>query len=336
MQLRRTSMKYYRYNDKDSITCLLCKHYCTLKKDRHGICGINYNIDSKLLNTTYSHPSVMHIDPIEKKPLYHFLPSSKSLSIGTVGCNFRCPFCQNYTISQTSTVDESVVYTPEDIVRLAVENKTQSISYTYNEPTIWYPYAKDIGVLAKEKGIKNIFVSSGYESKEVLEDMRQWLDGANIDLKSFSHDYYKKVLKTKLDGVLESLISFAKSDIWLEITTLLIPGVNDSEEEIQNMAEFIATELGLDVPWHLSAFHPDYKMLDTPSTSLEIILRAKEIAQSFGIKYVYLGNVQYDNSTYCPKCESKLVDRAGFSSHMETIVDSKCASCGEFIKGVWS
>lgn len=329
-------MKYYRYNDEESITCLLCKHYCTLKKNGHGICGINYNIDSKLLNKTYSHPSALHIDPIEKKPLYHFLPSSKSLSIGTVGCNFRCPFCQNYTISQTSTVDESVVYMPEDIVRLALENKTQSISYTYNEPTIWYPYAKDIGVLAKENGIKNVFVSSGYESKEVLEDMKLWLDGANIDLKSFSHDYYKKVLKTNLDGVLESLIAFAKSDIWLEVTTLLIPGVNDGEDEIQKMAEFIATELGVDVPWHFSAFHPDYKMLDTPSTSLKTMLRAKEIAQSFGIKYVYLGNVQYDNSTYCPRCKSKLVDRAGYRSHMETIIDSKCASCGELIKGVWS
>lgn len=328
-------MKYYRYKDENSIICILCKHYCTLKKDKHGICGVNFNIDSKLLNKTYNHPSAVHIDPIEKKPLYHFLPSSSSLSIGTVGCNFRCPFCQNYTISQTSTVDESVVYTPEDLVNLAVENKTESISYTYNEPTIWYPYAKDIGVLAKAHGIKNVFVSSGYESKEVLEDMKLWLDAANIDLKSFSHEYYKKTLKTNLDGVLESLISFAKSDIWLEITTLLISGVNDSQEEIEKMAEFISTKLGIDIPWHFSAFHPDYKMLDTPSTTMKTLQKAKEIAHSFGIKYVYLGNIQNDSSTYCPKCKSKLVDRAGFHSHMKTIVDSKCASCGELIKGVW-
>ncbi len=329
-------MKYYRYKDENHITCILCKHYCSLKKDGHGICGINYNIDSKLVNKTYGHPSALHIDPIEKKPLYHFLPSSRSLSLGTVGCNFRCPFCQNYTISQTTKIDESVEYAPEDIVRLAVDNKTESISYTYNEPTIWYPYAKDIGVLAKEKGIKNVFVSSGYESHEVLEDMKSWLDAANIDLKSFSHDYYKKVLKTNLDGVLESLIEFAKSDIWLEITTLLIPGVNDSSEEIENMAEFISTKLGRDIPWHFSAFHPDYKMLDTPSTPMETMQRAREIAYSHGIKYVYLGNIQNDSSTYCPRCKSKLVDRMGFRSHMETIVDSKCASCGEPIKGVWS
>jgi len=329
-------MKYYHYNDENSIACLLCKHYCSLKKDKHGICGVNYNIDSKLLNKTYSHPSAMHIDPIEKKPLYHFLPSTNSLSIGTVGCNFRCPFCQNYIISQTTTVDESVVYTPEDIVNLAVANKTQSISYTYNEPTIWYPYAKDIGVLAKEEGIKNVFVSSGYESHEVLEDMKSWLDAANIDLKSFSRDYYKKVLKTDLDGVLESLIEFAKSDIWLEVTTLLIPGVNDSEEEIEKMAEFIALELGAEIPWHFSAFHPDYKMLDTPSTTLQSMEKAREIAYKHGIKYVYLGNIQNDSSTYCPKCKSKLIDRVGFNSHMQTIVNSKCVSCGENIAGVWS
>jgi len=329
-------MKYYRYKDEKSITCVLCKHYCTLKEGKHGICGINYNDGSELVNKTYGHPSAVHIDPIEKKPLYHFLPSSKSLSIGTVGCNFRCPFCQNYTISQTTEINEEVYYSPQDMVDLAIEHKTQSISYTYNEPTIWYPYAKDIGVLAKKHGIKNVYVSSGYESHEVLEDMKSWLDAANIDLKSFSHDYYKKVLKTNLDGVLESLIEFANSDIWLEITTLIIPGVNDSDEELNKMAEFISTKLGVDIPWHFSAFHPDYKMLDTPSTSLETLQKAKEIAQSHGIKYVYLGNIINDSSTYCHKCNAKLIDRVGFSSHMETIIDSKCASCGEPIKGVWS
>ncbi|MBU0720537.1 AmmeMemoRadiSam system radical SAM enzyme [bacterium] len=329
-------MQYYRYKNENAIVCLLCKHYCTLKKDSHGICGVNFNIDSKLVNKTYSHPSAVHIDPIEKKPLYHFLPSSTSLSIGTVGCNFRCPFCQNYSISQTSNVDESIVYTPRDIVDLALKYNTKSISYTYNEPTIWYPYAKDIGILAKEYGIKNVFVSSGYESHEVLEDMKSWVDAANIDLKSFSHDYYKKVLKTDLDGVLESLIEFAKSDIWLEITTLLIPDINDGEEEIHKMAEFISTKLGVDIPWHFSAFHPDYKMLDTPSTSLQSMERAKKIAKSHGIKYVYLGNIQNDSSTYCSNCGMKLIDRNGFSSGMPNMEDGKCMACGSTIKGVWS
>lgn len=328
-------MKYFAYNDEDSIICLLCKHYCTLKEGRGGICGINYNINSELVNKTYSHPSAIHIDPIEKKPLYHFLPASTSLSIGTVGCNLRCPFCQNYSISQTSTIDESVIYMPEDIVDLAIKHKTKSISYTYNEPAIWYPYAKDIGVLAKERGIKNVFVSSGYESREVLEDLPSWLDAANIDLKSFSHDYYKKVLKADLDGVLDSLIGFSKSKIHVEITTLLIPEVNDSSSEIQMMAEFIVTKLGRDVPWHLSAFHPDYKMSDTPPTPMATMQRAKEIAKSFGIKYVYLGNVSGDGSTYCPKCQTKLVHRDGYSIKILNIKDSACTNCGEAINGVW-
>ncbi len=328
-------MKYSRYKDEKSITCLLCKHYCTLKEGKSGICGVNYNIDSQLVNKTYAHPSAINIDPIEKKPLYHFLPASQSLSIGTVGCNFRCPFCQNYNISQTSDVNESITYTPEDIVALALKYQTQSISYTYNEPTIWYPYAKDIGILAKEKGIKNVFVSSGFESKEVLNDMQSWLDAANIDLKSFSHEYYKKVLKTDLEGVLESLKAFAKSSIWLEVTTLLIPGINNSQEEVAQMAEFISQELGTEVPWHLSAFHPDYKMRDTPHTSLESMLQAKEIAKSYGLKYVYLGNIQTDTSTYCPKCNHELIDRRGFHAKITGMHNGVCIQCKEKIAGVW-
>ena len=224
---------------------------------------------------------------------------------------------------------------PEDIVALALEHQTQSISYTYNEPTIWYPYAKDIGVLAQEKGIKNVFVSSGFESQEVLEDMESWLDAANIDLKSFSHEYYKKVLKTDLDGVLESLKSFAKSGIWLEITTLLIPGTNDSQKEIAQMAEFISSELGTEIPWHLSAFHPDYKMRDTPHTSLESMLRAKEIAQSYALEYVYLGNIQTDTATYCPKCNNELIDRRGFHAKITGMHNGRCKKCNEKIVGVW-
>jgi pyruvate formate lyase activating enzyme len=328
-------MKYYRYKNENSIVCLLCKHYCTLKKDAHGICGINFNIDGKLYNSTYAHPSVVNIDPIEKKPLYHFLPSSTSLSIGTVGCNFRCPFCQNYSISQTSKVDESVNISPQSMVDLALESGVQSISYTYNEPTIWYPYAKDIGILAKEKSLKNVFVSSGYESDEVMQDMKSWLDAINIDLKSFSNEYYKKVLKTDLNGVLDSLVSFAKSDIWLEVTTLIIPDVNDSTAELSKMAKFIATKLGTDTPWHLSAFHPDYKMLDTKATPIETLLKAKGIAKSYGLKYVYLGNIPNDNSTYCPECGVKVIHRDGFGAKIVGLNKSKCSVCSYVIKGVW-
>jgi len=329
-------MQYYRTKNEHAITCVLCRHYCTLKEGKNGICGINYNIEGKLVNATYSHPSALNLDPIEKKPLYHFIPATSSLSLGTVGCNFRCPFCQNYTISQTSQIDERVTLPPEKVVALALQHQAQSISYTYNEPVIWYPYAKDIGVLAKEAGLKNVFVSSGYESAEVLEDMHSWLDGVNIDLKSFSHDYYKKVLKTDLEGVKESLIAFAKSDIWLEVTTLVIPDHNDSSDELSAMAEFIATSLGKDVPWHLSAFYPNYKMQDTPPTPLETLQKAKEIAHSFGLKYVYIGNVRgVDNATYCPECGEKLIERDGYNTQVVGLVDGKCKKCANTIAGVW-
>ncbi len=328
-------MKYYRYKNENSITCVLCRHYCTLKENKHGICGINFNENQELVNKTYNHPSALHVDPIEKKPLYHFLPSSKSLSLGTVGCNFRCPFCQNYSISQTSAIDESVVYTPQDIIDLALKNNCKSVSYTYNEPTIWYPYAKDIGLLAKEHGLKNVFVSNGYESRETIEDMKSWVDAINVDLKSFSKDYHKKVLKADLDGVLDSLELFAASDIWLEITTLLIPGDNDSDEEITKMAEFISKKLGKNIPWHFSAFHPDFKMQDTPSTSLELLDRAKEIAKQHEIKYVYLGNVNIDSNTYCNKCGATLIQRDYFDTKILSLKDNKCSECKNFIDGVF-
>lgn len=271
--------------------CILCRHYCTLKEGKAAICGVNFNEDGELVCKVYNHPSALNIDPIEKKPLYHFLPGTKSLSLGTVGCNFRCSFCQNYSISQTANIDKSIYYSPKDIVSLALEHKTQSISYTYNEPTIWYPYAKDIGILAKKAGLKNVFVTNGYETREVLEDMKSWVDAMNIDLKSFSKEYYKKSLKGDLDAILDTLKIVAKSDIHLEVTTLLVPNVNDSKEEVTKMSEFIANELGCEIPWHLSAFHPDYKMLDTNSTTLSSLKMAEKIAKSFGIKYVYLGNV---------------------------------------------
>jgi pyruvate formate lyase activating enzyme len=330
-------MKYFRYKSKDTITCLLCKHYCNIKEGKTGICGVNQNKNNNLINLVYNHPSALNVDPIEKKPLYHFLPSSTSFSIGTVGCNFRCLFCQNYEISQTNKFNSQITYTPNDIVNLALKHQTSSISYTYNEPTIWYPYAKDIGIIAKQNGLKNIFVSSGYESKEVLEDMLFWLDGANIDLKSFNKTYYKKVLKTSLDGVLDSLIFFAKSSIHLEITTLIIEGINDSENELKNMAKFIINELGDETIWHLSAFYPNYKMQSHPPTTLKTLLKAKEIAMKQGLKFIYLGNTKYDNSTYCPNCHELLIKREFYQTKIEKfdIKTSKCKKCNKVIKGVW-
>jgi pyruvate formate lyase activating enzyme len=328
-------MQYFRFKDNEHITCMLCKHYCTLKEGNTGICGVNKNEDNKLVNLTYAHPSVINLDPIEKKPLYHFLPSSYSLSLGTVGCNFRCPFCQNHSISQVTDINKTVKYPPQSIVALALKHNAQSISYTYNEPAIWYPYAREIALLAKEEGIKNVFVTSGYESDAVLEDMAGIIDGVNVDLKSFSAKYYKNVLKTSLDGVLDGLKKFVSLGIHTEVTTLVIPGVNDSKEELKAMAQFIMQELGSSIAWHISAFHPDYKMQTTPPTPLKMLLLAKEIAKEAGLEYVYVGNVRNDNSTYCPQCNALLIQRDYFQSKNVALEHGHCKKCNYPIKGVW-
>ena len=329
-------MKYYRSDSqKERIVCLLCQHYCQLKEGQVGICGVNKNSNGKLENLVYGHPVALNIDPVEKKPLYHFLPGAQVLSFGTVGCNFKCPFCQNWSISQEKRIDESLYVSPQQMVDLALKHNCKAIAYTYNEPTIFYPYAKDIGLLAKEAGLKNIFVSNGFETQEIIEDMAQWVDGANIDLKSWSDSYYKKVLKGGLEGVKAALKAMVKKGIWVEVTTLLIEGENDSNQDLEAMANFIAKELGAFVPWHLSAFHPDYKMLDHNSTTLATLQRAKAIAQSAGLHYIYLGNVLVDGNTYCPDCGELLIERKGFSVIKNTLSGGKCPKCHRTIEGVW-
>jgi len=253
-------MKYYEILENGKIKCILCRHYCQLKEGQVGICGVNKNENKKLKNLVYSHPSALNTDPVEKKPLYHFLPGSLALSLGTVGCNFACPFCQNWGISQSKKIDKSISITPSQMVELAKKHKCKSIAYTYNEPTVFYPYARDIGILAKEQGIKNIFVSNGFESPQIIKDMHLWLDGANIDLKSWNEKYYKNILKGGLEAVKDTLRRMVEENIWVEVTTLLIEGENDSQKELEEMATFIAEDLGRHVPWHLSAFHPDFRL----------------------------------------------------------------------------
>jgi len=328
-------MKYYETLHNGRIKCILCRHYCQLKEGQIGICGVNKNENGKLINLVYSHPSALNIDPVEKKPLFHFLPGTLALSLGTVGCNFACPFCQNWGISQSKNIDKSVSVSPVQMVELAKKYQCSSIAYTYNEPTIFYPYAKDIGVLAKEQGIKNIFVSNGFESQEVVKDMASWLDGANIDLKSWDEKYYKKVLKGGLEAVKDTLRLLVSEGIWVEVTTLLIEGDNDSQKDLEETATFIADELGKYVPWHLSAFHPDYKMKDHDYTKVETLKKAYDIAKKAGLYYVYLGNVSLPEDTYCPKCDELLIDRSGYNVTLNKIKNGKCPKCGREIEGVW-
>jgi len=324
---------FYRV-EGDRIVCQLCRHYCKLKEGQVGVCGVNENEGGKLKNLVYGKVSAINIDPIEKKPLYHFLPSSKSLSIGTVGCNFKCPFCQNWQISQSKDVDSGYLVTPKQLVDLALEYGCESISYTYNEPTIFYPFAKDVALLAKERGLKNVFVSNGFETPEIIEDMVGVIDAFNIDIKGFKSEYYKKYLKGDLEAVLDTIRLFNKKGFWVECTTLIVPGDNDSEDEIRDIAKFIAS-VSRDIPWHLSAFHPDYKVKDKGATPISTMKRAYEIAKEEGLKYVYLGNILVEANTYCPHCGELLVERLGFDVLQNNLKDGHCPKCNTKIAGVW-
>lgn len=318
------------------MVCTLCQHYCKIKEGNTGICGVNKNVGQKIECLVYGYPSVMNIDRIEKKPLYHFLPGSKIFSIGTVGCNFRCSFCQNWGISQEHNVDKSRYYSPEEIVKLAIRYECPSIAYTYNEPTIFYPYARDIVLEAKKHGLKSVYVSNGYESDEVIEDMEGIIDAINIDLKSFDPHYYKKSLGGNLNKVLENIKSFKKKNIWMEITTLIVPTQNDSDEELNKIASFIANELGLDVPWHITAFHPDYKEMELPRTSIESLKKAYEIGKSYGLQYVYMGNISQITPTLCPSCGTTLIQRDYYNPTISHLEGSKCSKCGTTIPGIFN
>lgn len=281
---------------KDSVVqCQACAHYCAIKAGETGKCGVRQNIDGVLQLLVYGHPVAIHVDPMEKKPLYHFLPGTKILSIGTFGCNFRCEFCQNFDMSQTyvetqTNADLTQNYTPEEIVALAVKYKTPSIAYTYNEPTIFAEYAYDIMVLAHEQSLKNVWVSNGFFSKETLEYIGSYLDAINIDLKSFSDEFYQKTCGARLQPVLDTIKRVQERGIHQEITTLLIPNENDSDAELTQIAEFIAS-VDKNIPWHISRFHPDYHMLSKDITPYESLIKAQKIGLKAGLEYVYIGNV---------------------------------------------
>lgn len=327
-------MQFFK-KSKDKLVCLLCSYYCNLKENQVGICGVNKNIGEKIDCLVYGHISAMNIDPIEKKPLYHFLPTSKSFSIGTVGCNFKCSFCQNHGISQEKRINKDKFYSAKDVVSMARHYKCESISYTYNEPTIFYPYAKDIAIEAKKYGIKNVYVSNGFESSEVIDDMKGIIDAVNIDLKCFSQKYYKKNLGGNLNQVLENLKHFKRNKIWVEVTTLLVPTKNDSKEELESIARFIKDELDEYTPWHISSFHPDYKDMHLPRTSFESLKMAYDIGKNIGLKYVYIGNISFDNNTYCPNCNNLVLKRNRFEVLQNNIKNGKCPKCNYEIQGVY-
>ncbi len=325
-------MEFYKAYKEGKLICTLCQHYCKIKEGSTGICGVNKNVGDTIECLVYGYPSALNIDAMEKKPLYHFLPGSKILSLGTVGCNFHCNFCQNWSLSQEHQIDKSRYISPQDMVQLALKNDCPSIAYTYNEPTIFYPYARDIAIEAHKQGLKNVYVSNGYESYEVIEDMEGIIDAINIDLKSYDAVYYKS-LGGSLEKVLKNIRHFFSKDIWMEITTLVVPTKNDSDEQLHKIASFIA-ELSLDIPWHISAFHPDYKELELPGTSLESLKKAYAIGKSYGLKYVYMGNVNANADTVCPSCGKLLIQRDALRRTAVFLKGNSC-ECGEKIEGVF-
>jgi len=328
-------MDFYVHTSK-GIKCLVCRHYCQLAEGQTGICGVNKNENGKLINLVYGKVAALNTDPIEKKPLYHFYPSSSALSIGTAGCNMQCPFCQNWEISQISNMPKAVKITPQEIIQLALQKNCSSIAYTYNEPTVFYPFARDIAVLAKEHNIKNIFVSNGMESPITIEDMTGIIDAFNIDLKSFDPGYYRRVLKGDLNGVLDTLKLIRNHGFWLEVTTLIVPDENDSDNSLKSIANFITNELGNDTPWHISAFYPHYKMTYKNRTPAQSIQRAFDIGKASGLKYIYKGNVAEEGITYCPNCGKELIVRNGYFVTKNVIQQGACPYCNTKINGIWN
>ena len=329
----------YEKLDGGKVHCYLCSHHCSVLLGKFGICGVRKNIYGKLHTAVYGDVIAAHVDPIEKKPLYHFFPGSVSYSIATIGCNFKCAFCQNWEISQLSKIGGGAAsekeFTPKDIVSRAKKSGCKSISYTYTEPTIFFEYAYDIAKLAKEQGLYNNFVTNGYMTKKALEAIRPYLDSANVDLKGFSQEFYSRFCKARLKPVLENIKTMKGLGIWVEITTLIIPGQNDSEKELSSIAEFIAS-VGIEIPWHVSRFHPDYKYLDSGPTPVETLKKAGAIGKKAGLRYVYFGNIQEGNDTYCYDCGSLLIKRIVFDVVENNLNNGKCRKCGAEIDGIFS
>jgi pyruvate formate lyase activating enzyme len=285
----KEALFYEKLADK-KVKCVLCNHFCIIGNNQRGVCKVRENREGILYSLVYGKIVAKHIDPIEKKPLFNFLPKTETYSISTVGCNFRCLFCQNFDISQPTEII-GIDTTPEEVVSEAIKYNCPSISYTYTEPTVFFEFAYDTAKLAKQKGLKNIFVTNGYMSSSALQTIQPYLDAANVDLKSMSDGFYRKICGGSLQPVLNNLKEMIKLKIWVEVTTLIIPGLNDSEEELSNIARFIKDELGENVPWHVSAFFPTYKMLDRPCTPPETVRWARDLGKKIGLQHVYTGNI---------------------------------------------
>ncbi len=320
----------YWKKEGERVRCTLCPHNCLIADGRRGVCRVRENVNGKLYTLIYSSCSSAAVDPIEKKPLFHFYPGSMVYSIATVGCNMKCLHCQNYSISQVSPEEAFLIeISPEDAVREALK-RSRGIAFTYNEPTIWWEYAYDVSRLAKKNGLYTVFVTNGYINEEPLKEISKYLDAANVDIKSMDDEFYRKITRARLEPVLNAARLYKEMGVHLELTYLIIPTKNDDEKQIQKFINWVLDEFGDEQVIHFTAFYPTYKMLDVPPTPLKKLLNAYNIAKENELKFVYLGNVphgEYEN-TYCPKCGNLLIERHGFSSKIVGIENGKCNKCG--------
>jgi len=331
---------FYQKLDGDRVRCGLCRFRCLIGAGKRGHCRVRENREGVLYSLVYGRVVAEHVDPVEKKPLFHLLPGSRSYSVATVGCNFRCLHCQNYSISQPDEgeVENSGSFVaPETIVERALAAGCRSIAYTYTEPTIFFEYAYQTAKLAREAGLKNIFVTNGYITNEALAVIAPYLDAANIDLKGFTDSFYREVVGASLGEVLDCIREYKRLGIWLELTTLVIPNRNDSEQELRNIAEFIVSEIGRETPWHVTQFYPTHRLTDEPRTPVATLRTARRIGLDAGLRYVYEGNVPGEGgeNSYCPSCGGLLVRRYGYVVEKNFLRDGNCPGCGMVVDGIW-
>ena len=334
------ALLYERLADR-KVRCALCSHRCVVLDGRRGICQVRENRGGVLHTLVYGRLVAQHVDPIEKKPLFHFLPGSLSYSVAAVGCNFRCRFCQNADIAQLPADRDGAIVgdrvTPEQVVEAAEKTGCRSISYTYTEPTVFFEFALETARLANARGLRNVFVTNGYMTAEALDMIAPVLDAANVDLKAFTRAYYKDVCGAKLEHVQETLRHMRARGVFVEVTTLIVPGLNDDPAELKALAEFLVKDLGAGTPWHISRFHPTYRLTDRLPTPVKTLSAAREIGLAAGLRHVYTGNVPGDKgeNTFCPACGATLIERWGFQIRKLRLKEGACPECGASIEGVW-
>ena len=338
-ELWKWSREAYHYTQLGkNVQCHVCPNQCILEEGDRSICRVKVNKGGKLYTLVYGNPCAVHVDPVEKKPLFHFLPGSLAFSIATAGCNFRCLNCQNWQISQSRPEEtRNIELFPSDVVQEAVRSGAASIAYTYSEPTAFYEYMYDTSRIAKSMGIRNLWITNGYMREEALRDLCKYLDAANVDLKSFREEIYNKLNSGRLQPVLDTLKVLKDEGKWFEITNLVIPTYTDDMDMIRDMCEWIKRNLGLDYPLHFSRFNPMYKLTSLPPTPVETLESAIKIARDTGLKFVYIGNVpgHEAESTYCPSCGRVVIKRKGYIIDENNIQNGACKFCGERIPGVW-